>query len=164
MEAGVDNEAIHKTLRSWLVACTPNERAALGNHLVSEIWALHRELSGPRDTNASRKQKARRDELERFIDTLRRNARMYGTSELLEQQEAYRGKCRAARGAGLYGLYMPVIDKRRLSTFQAIWRLADGSYLTVTPVCDFKALYESLSLPRVPVAFDIDEACLLTDF
>jgi len=149
---------IEREVEAWMQALPGDKVASEVHALVARIWAMYGCLPcrESRDTNRARKLKARRDELSNFLATLRRN-----NPAMALEQEAYRDKCRQA---GLYGLYMPVIDKRRLSTFQAIWQLADGSYLTTKPVSDFKALYESLSLPRVPIAFDLDEACLLTVF
>lgn len=162
---------IEATLKAWLTSLPTSERASKGNWLVSRLWAIHRDLSGPRDPNYARKQAARLKELNLCITVPRGN----GAEAMAREQEAYREKCRAHLEANAamigdchrHGLYMPEVHQRMASPRIAVWQLADGSWLTPRPdkpLYSYSDLYASLTLPRVPVAFPFDPACLVTDF
>ena len=163
----MDKDASRKVIKAWLTGLAPTDRANTCNWLVSEIWAIHRELTpGPRDPNRVRKQKARSKELDRFVATLRRNSTKKGGDTAAfwaREEDAYREKC---RHAGLAGIYVPVIERPH-SPFQAVFLLPDGTYATpaaTKPIYTFGDLHASLSLPRVPVAAPLDPAYLITDF
>lgn len=170
MPVAPTDDAVITFLRTWLLAQPPGERSSRGQWLVSHLWAIHRELSGPADPNLSRKRAQRLKEMNLCITVPRGN----GAEAMAREQEAYREKCRQETTrlsgmlhAGAYGLYMPEVHRRIMSPRMAVWQLADGSWLTPRPdkpLYGYSDLYASLSLPRVPVPFTFDEACFIADF
>jgi len=161
----VDKDASRKAIKAWLTGLAPTDRANTCNWLVSEIWAIHRELTpGPRDSNRARKQTALKAAIAREWETPRAN----GAPELANQQLAWRDKCKARMAElGAAGLYIPQTRTGYIVAMHAVWQLPDGSWLTpdtTKPPRCFEQLHASLSLPRVPVAGGLDPACLITDF
>ena len=161
----MDKDASRKAIKAWLTGLAPTDRANTCNWLVSEIWAIHRDLTpGPRDTNRARKQAALKAAVAREWETPRAN----GAPELTNQQLAWHAKCKARMSAACAaGLYIPQTRKGYIVAMHAVWQLPDGSWLTPDtpkPPCCFEQLHASLSLPRVPVAGGLDPACLITDF
>ena len=155
--------AIRGQLERWLSHLSPTDRAQLCYWLVSEVWAIHRELTpGPRDTNRSRKQAALKAAVAREWETPRAN----GAHELASEQLAWHAKSKARMSElGAHGLYIPQTRKGYIIAMHAVWQLPDGSWLTPDtpkPPCCFEQLHASLSLRRVPIA--VDPAYLLTDF
>jgi len=161
----VDKDASRKAIKAWLTGLAPTDRANTCNWLVSEIWAIHRDLTpGPRDTNRARKQAALKAAVAREWETPRAN----GAPELANQQLAWRDKCKARMAElGAAGLYVSQTRKGYIVAMHAVWQLPNGSWLTpdtTKPPCCFEQLHASLSLPRVPVAGGLDPACLIADF
>ena len=161
----MDKDASRKAIKAWLTGLAPTDRANTCNWLVSEIWAIHRDLTpGPRDTNRARKQAALKAAIAREWETPRAN----GAPELANQQLAWRDKCKARMAElGAAGLYIPQTRKGYIVAMHAVWQLPNGSWLTpdtTKPPCCFEQLHASLSLPRVPVAGGLDPACLIADF
>ena len=157
---------IEATIRDWLQAIPSVERSARATWLVSRLWAIKRELEEGHkpDPNRARKLAGFKAAIAREWETPRANR----APQLADEQLAWHAKCKARLSElGAAGLYISQLRRGHIVAMQAIWHLPNGTFTTpATPKipCCFEQLHASLSLPRVPVAGDLDPAYLITDF
>jgi hypothetical protein len=175
-------------VEAWLEQLPADELSRKSELLVTIIRNKRRELEATRRLapklvkarNHGRAQKARRKEIEEIL----------AFKDDLYPQPEWRDKCKQKMArlavellSPVHGLYMrPPLNPRWRFDWRAAWQLPDGTWIETEPltrqphplsnpgnievraICQFHLLYESLSLPRVPVAGGLDPACLITDF